>query len=51
VTVQLPDGTTRTLSDPRFALPGRYAYVEPFKLPTVLTPFMTTPAVTAWSAG
>lgn len=48
--LSLPNGAQVTLGDARFKLPGRFAYIEPFKGSSVDLPNQTEPLVKSWWA-
>lgn len=48
--LSLPDGSVRTLTHPGFALPGRFAYVEPFKTPGPPLAGQSNALVSSWWA-
>ena len=46
----LPDGTSVTFTDARFALPGKYVYAEPFKSPSANLSTTTNALIREWWA-
>lgn len=48
--LELPDGSTRTISSPAFAMAGSFAYVEPYRTPGRTAPEQTSALVESWWA-